>query len=103
MPSTYELDRYGEGVSSSAYINRNNLAGYNLQNLRDQHILMDMMPPFDITISMRNEYGNGATMVIKGVVIVDEGQVMSIEDMITENTMSYMAMDIRHLRGEARL
>lgn len=61
--------------------------------------LMDEMPPFDITISFMNEYGNQSVLVIKGIVIVDEGQVMSIEDMITENTMSYMATDIQVLKS----
>lgn len=62
-----------------------------------QSILMDEMPPFDIIITMANEYGQKSRLVIKGIVIVDEGQVMSIEDMITENTMSYLATDIEVL------
>lgn len=89
-----------EGYSLDTYKKLINVAGYNLSNLKNQHILMDEMPPFDVTISMRNEYGNGGSLVIRGLTIVDEGQVMSIEDMITENTMSYMAMDIRPLRKE---
>lgn len=62
-----------------------------------ENIVMDEMPPFDVTISMKNEYGQAACMKIKGIVIVDEGQVMSIEDLLTENTMSYMAQDIQVL------
>ncbi|MCW4013896.1 MAG: virion structural protein [Candidatus Bathyarchaeota archaeon] len=62
-------------------------------------MVTDELPPFDITISFNNEYGQAASMAILGVTIVDEGQVMSIEDMLTENTMSYMAMDIK-LMGE---
>lgn len=65
--------------------------------------VMDEMPPFDITISFMNEYGNYSTLVIKGVIIVDEGQVMSIEDMITENTMSYMAHDIQVLSYSGKM
>jgi hypothetical protein len=59
-----------------------------------QRMVTDEMPPFDVTITFQNEYGQSSTMSILGVTIVDEGQVMSIEDMLTENTMSYMAMDI---------
>lgn len=66
-------------------------------NNTSQSFLMDEMPPFDITIIMQNEYGHASAMMIKGIVIVDEGQVMSIEDMLTENTMSYMATDIEPL------
>lgn len=54
----------------------------------------DEMPLFDVTISLNNEYGAGSVIRIYGVTIVDEGQVMSIDDMMTEQTMSYMAMDI---------
>lgn len=54
----------------------------------------DEMPPFDINITFLNEYGNAAALNIYGVHILTEGQTMSIEDMITENTMQYVAMDI---------
>ena len=54
----------------------------------------DELPPFDITISFLNEYGNASSLTIYGVYLVSEGQTMSIEDMITENTMQYIALDI---------
>ena len=56
--------------------------------------LSDMLPPFDTTIVFDNEYGAQAVMRIYGMEIVDEGQTMSIEDMITENSMSYIARNI---------
>lgn len=59
--------------------------------------LADELPRFDIDIIMHNEYGRASSMRIEGIIIVDEGQVMSIEDMLTENTMSYMATDIKVL------
>jgi hypothetical protein len=59
--------------------------------------LADEMPRFDVDIIMQNEYGGASAMRIEGIIIVDEGQVMSIEDMLTENTMSYMATDIKVL------
>lgn len=59
-----------------------------------RRMVTDEMPPFDVTITFVNEYGEQAAMSILGITIVDEGQVMSIEDMLTENTMSYMALDI---------
>lgn len=54
----------------------------------------DEMPPFDINITFLNEYGSSATLNLYGVHILTEGQTMSIEDMMTENTMQYIAMDI---------
>lgn len=58
------------------------------QNLPDDY------PPFDVQINFLNEYGQSAMMRIYGVQLVSEGQTMSIEDMMTENTVQYMAEDI---------
>ena len=57
-------------------------------------ILMDEIPPFNITVSFSNEYGQRSALHIYGVEIIGEGQTMSIEDMITENVMNYIASDI---------
>jgi hypothetical protein len=57
--------------------------------------LGDMLPPFDIVVSFFNEYGNSSKMKIFGVTIVDEGQTVSIEDIMTEQTYTYMARGIQ--------
>lgn len=57
-------------------------------------MVTDELPPFDVTITFANEYGSISKLSIYGITIVDEGQVMSIEDMLTENTMTYVATDI---------
>jgi hypothetical protein len=57
--------------------------------------LADMLPPFDIVVSFFNEYGQGSKMKIFGVTIVDEGQTISIDDLITEQTYTYMARGIQ--------
>jgi hypothetical protein len=57
--------------------------------------LADMLPPFDIVLSFFNEYGLGAKMKIYGVTIVDEGQTMSVDDLITEQTYTFMARGIQ--------
>lgn len=59
--------------------------------------LADMLPPFDIVLSFFNEYGLGAKMKIYGVTIVDEGQTMSVDDLITEQTYTFMARGIQPL------
>lgn len=60
----------------------------------EKEYLSDELPPFDIHMTFTNEYGQAAFLVIHDVYITSEGQVMSIEDMITENTMQYLATDI---------
>jgi hypothetical protein len=54
----------------------------------------DEIPPFDITITFLNENGQSSQLSIYGVFLISEGQTMSIEDMLTENTMEFVAMDI---------
>lgn len=60
----------------------------------------DEMPPFDINVTFLNEHGNSASMNLYGVHVLTEGQTMSIEDMMTENTMQYIAMDIDLMDNE---
>ena len=57
-------------------------------------VLADQIPPFDVTIAYNNELGESSKMVIYGVQIVNEGQVTSVNDMVTENEMQYVARDI---------
>lgn len=56
--------------------------------------LADMLPTFDIAISFLNEYGAMSQMRIYGVTIIDEGQTMSVDDLITEQTYTYLAQGI---------
>jgi len=60
--------------------------------------IVDQLPPFDITIIGSNELGDSSAMVLYGVEIVNEGQTMSIQDMITENVMQFVARDFDPLR-----
>lgn len=57
-------------------------------------VLADMLPPFDITITALNEYGQAARLFIKGVRIVDEGAVVGVDDMYIEQTHTWVAQDI---------
>lgn len=59
--------------------------------------LADMLPPFDIVLSFANEFGSFSKMSIFGVTIVDEGGTMSVDDLITEQTYTYMARGIQPL------
>lgn len=57
------------------------------------------LPPFDIILIFHNEYQEYKECVLKifGVRIMDEGQVHSVDDIYTENTMSFVAEDIQLL------
>jgi len=64
--------------------------------------LLDQLPPMDITIAFANEYGQLSRMGIYGVEFVNEGQTMSIEDIMTENVCNYVARDFDPMRSVAR-
>lgn len=57
--------------------------------------LADMLPPFDVAITFHNEYGIGSTMKLFGLTIIDEGQTMSVDDLITEQTYTFMARGLQ--------
>jgi hypothetical protein len=66
-------------------------------------VLIDQIPPFDITISLVNEYGAVSRLVLYGVELVNEGQTMSIDDLITENVVNFVARHIEpmyDMRGD---
>jgi hypothetical protein len=54
----------------------------------------DQIPPFDITLSAANEYGALAVMRIFGVEILNEGYGISIDDLVSEQQMTYVARTI---------
>ena len=66
----------------------------------ERNFLADEMPPFDITITMANEYGVASHLCLFGIRIVNEGQVMSINDIYTENTYQFVATDIEYLNND---
>ena len=58
-------------------------------------VLADQLPPFDVVITFANEWpGEYSKMVIAGIRLVNEGSTMSIDDMLTEQTNTYVATDI---------
>lgn len=70
-------DRYGEGQRS---------------------LRIDQLPPLDLFIYLANETGQASKMSIFGVEFMNEGQVMSAQDLITENSVNYIAKYISRLR-----
>lgn len=72
-----------------------NLINAGASNYQIMYPLADMLPPFDIALTFSNETGKFAKMRIYGVTIVDEGGTMSIEDLVTEQTYTYVARGIQ--------
>ncbi len=58
-------------------------------------LLGDQFAPFDINCVFINEMGDISQLNIMNIELGDEGQVMSVNDIYTESTHSYVAQDIR--------
>ncbi len=54
----------------------------------------DQIPPFDVTITYQNEYGQAAVRSIYGVELLNEGSGVSMDDMQIEETMTYVAREV---------
>lgn len=64
-----------------------------------QELKADELPLFDLMVVSANEYGSYVSMFLYGVDITDEGQVISVEDLFTENTLSFVARDIETFKA----
>lgn len=54
----------------------------------------DQIPPFDITITFANEYGQAAVRSVYGVELLNEGSGASMDDIVIEETMTYVAREL---------
>lgn len=58
---------------------------------------VDEIKPFNVTITLHNEYGNAARFSILGCEILNEGMGMSIDDITTEKACTFVARSISRL------
>lgn len=62
----------------------------------------DEVPPFDVTISFANEYGQMATLVIYGVEILNEQTTFSIDSVVTEKACTFVARKVEHMKSVSK-
>lgn len=65
----------------------------------DDPVIADEIPPFDITISMANEYGAAAVMVIYGVEILNEGSQFSMDNIQSQMACTFVARRLTSLQA----
>jgi hypothetical protein len=58
----------------------------------------DQIPPFTITLTGQNEYGSVSVMALLGVEFINEGSGISIDDIVTETQMTFVARAIQTWR-----
>ncbi|MBD3268406.1 hypothetical protein GF373_17200 [bacterium] len=57
-------------------------------------LYIDQLPPFIISAAFANEYGKLSQMNIYGIQFISDGIVLSIEDIFTEDTCTFIATDV---------
>lgn len=92
-PETGSLGAVLQGAALGASVQA---AESNLSSVgSDQEVVApwfsDQIPPFDVTLAAANEYGSMAVMRIYGVEILNEGYGVSIDDIVSEQQMTYVA------------
>lgn len=63
----------------------------------------DQLPPIDLTLIFANEYGALSDLRLYGVEFVTDGQVYSIEDLLSEGTMNFVCRDADILTSRGRI
>ena len=58
----------------------------------------DEIPPFDVTISFANEYGQKAVLEIYGLEILNEGTGFSIDSVTTEKACTFVARRVGYMK-----
>lgn len=68
-------------------------------------LIADQLPPIDLTIVFANEYGSLSQAGIYGVEFVNDSMTMSIEDLLTESVVNFVARDVDVMtsKGNIRL
>jgi len=57
-------------------------------------LLSDQLPPIDLTIVFANEYGSLSKAAVYGVEFMNDGYTLSIEDILTEEVINFVARDV---------
>ncbi len=91
--STAMRNLSGASVSSQADDVTKNIA------VKSMPVYADEIPPFDITISFVNEYGQKARLVLYGVEILNEGSAFGIDQITSEKACTFVARKVDYMKA----
>jgi hypothetical protein len=72
------------------------------ENLKGSHPkarMLDQIKPFNVLLLFANEYGAYSTLHLFDVLIGTEGQTMSIDQVVTQNSMNFYATEMLPMRA----
>jgi hypothetical protein len=83
----------GQKATNGENIKINVPAGFGV--IRAENIMYaDMLPPFDVTMTFANEYGQAAFQKIYDLDILNEGSGVSVDSIVMERQMTFIARRI---------
>lgn len=99
---TYGIATWDEQMTNLGYgtagdFNPDNLVGFYEPEYADQ------LMPFNITITMANEFGSRSGMEIHGVQLLNEGSGFSIDDVVTAKAYSFVARKLKPIERKESL
>ena len=98
------IDEWDKKMTSITGLAGDNLASSQAEDVTNKIAIAadpyyaDEIPPFDITISFANEYGQKAFIVIYGVEILNEGTGYSIDSIISEKACTFVARRVQSMQ-----
>lgn len=66
-------------------------------------LLSDQLPPLDFTFILANEYGQISEFRLYGLEFLNDSTTYSIEDLLTESVMQFVARDLDPLTSRAKI
>ncbi|MEB2276903.1 hypothetical protein C2I27_04065 [Priestia megaterium] len=89
-----QMTRLGYGSTSSGELDAFNAVDFYTPEYADQ------LMPFNITISMANEYGQRAGMELYGIQLLNEASGFSVDDVITAKAYTFVGRKIKGIEAK---
>lgn len=100
--NVYGVEAWDEKMTELGY---GTTGEFDEENLTDFYVpeYADQLMPFNVAISMANEYGQRAGMEVHGIQILNEGSGFSIDDVVTAKAYSFVARKVKPVEKKANL
>lgn len=95
--ATWDDQMTNLGYGTAGNFNPDNLTGFYEPEYADQ------LMPFNVTITMANEFGNRSGMEIHGIQLLNEGSGFSIDDVVTAKAYSFVARKLKPVERKESL
>ncbi|MBU5262122.1 hypothetical protein [Bacillus atrophaeus] len=102
--NTYGINTWDEQMTKLGYGSTSN-SGFDDSNLVDFYTpeYADQLMPFNVSISMANEFGQRAGMELYGIQLLNEASGFSVDDVITAKAYTFVARKLKGIQAKDSL